>query len=77
MELTLTATGGIENRSGICTKALQDMQRFICCGKVSTTQRFANDIKQGFQEVVACSAVSARVNLVFRSNIALKTLGIS
>ena len=67
----------VDNKLGVATRSLVDMQRFIVCGRVSgCADHVDNDTKKGFQQVIATSNISARVSLVFKANSQLKRLGL-
>lgn len=64
----------LTNDSGIVTKALADLQRFIACSQASVPNfQYNNAEKMRLQLVVACPYVSARVSLVMKSNNAIRT----
>ena len=64
----------MSNDTGVITKALVDLQRFLACAFASLPQ-VDNNMKTGFKTVVASTSVSARVSLVIKSNNALRTVG--
>lgn len=66
----------ILNDTGINTRSLVDLQRFLLCAKVAAgpDTSFNNSVKNDMKEVVASSGnASARVTLVFKNNVALRT----
>ena len=62
----------LSNFSGIVTKPLFDLQRFLACGAVCSPT-LTNAQKTEFKCIVGSSSVSARVNLVIRSNETIRT----
>lgn len=62
----------VENNSGIVTKSLVDLQRLLACAMVLKGED-SNDVKKGLREVVASTFVSARVNMIMKSNDAVRT----
>eukprot|EP00438_Fugacium_kawagutii_P021310 Skav206981 [mRNA] locus=scaffold1394:74797:77128:- [translate_table: standard] len=68
----------LKNDTGIITKSLVDMQRFVACALTSSAD-IDNKLKTMFKTLVSCTIISARVNLVIKSNAALRTemLGLS
>ena len=58
----------VNNTSGLVTKSLLDVQRLAACGKVLMNPDPSNQEKMSLREVVSCSMVSARVNMIIKSN---------
>lgn len=71
--LCSTLRTDLANGTGIVTKALADLQRFIACSLAFAPNfHFNNAEKARLQFVVASPHVSARVSLVMKSNNAIR-----
>ena len=64
---------GLENRTGIVTKPLMDLQRLIVCAVAASPLEPSNEDKKSIREVVGASSISARVNMILKSNTAVRT----
>lgn len=62
----------VENNSGIVTKSLVDLQRLLACAMVLKGED-SNDVKKGLRDVITSTFVSARVNMIMKSNDAVTT----
>ena len=67
-----------KNLTGMSTKYLVDMQRFLACRKVSEQEHLVEtSLGPQLKQVVGLSKIfSARSNLMFRSNTSLRTDGL-
>lgn len=63
---------GVENASGIITRSLFDLQRFLVCARIASSDPITNDWKKSISAIVGSSA-SARVSLVMKSNNTIRT----
>lgn len=63
------------NSSGVATKFLVDLQRFVACRKVMQQEHMVEaSLGATFKVLVAHSKIfSGRTNLLFRSNVRLRT----
>ena len=62
------ADESISNKTGINTRSLLDMQKFIACSSLLHNHSFDNKAKQQLKIVASGTAYSARTSLVFKSS---------
>ena len=62
------ADESISNKTGINTRSLLDMQKFIACSSLLHNPSFDNKAKQQLKIVASGTAYSARTSLVFKSS---------
>lgn len=67
----------IENKSGLCSKILVDLQRLLACALLNSSDGAARTLTQekiaGIKTIVSHGSSSARCSLVLRTNLTLKT----
>lgn len=61
----------VENKTGIVTKALFDLQKMLAC-QVCSDSIIDNNAKAEIKSIAGCTSFSARVSLLFKSNAALR-----
>ena len=63
----------MSNKTGINTRTLLDLQKFIACGRVSKEGVMDNLQKMNLKMIASSNNYSARAGLVFKSNDCLRT----
>lgn len=61
------------NDTGVVTKPLVDLQRFMACALAGADRPLDNSTKAGFKIISGSSSVSARVTLVIKSSLPIRT----
>ena len=63
---------GLVNHTGLNTRSLQDLQKFMVCAIAAKNLTLTNDEKTRMKKAIGSNNYSARVGLVFKSSSALR-----
>ena len=64
----------LTNDTGVNTRTLQDLQKFLACGQVCKKVSFTNDEMSNLKAVIGSNIYTTRASLAFKHNKVLRQL---